>query len=168
MKLIIICLSFFAFQSICQSVHAYEGFRCVPSMRDTRFQVLVTEKTVELLVTSPMGYNFMPQFESPQSVFHQGFNKMQGEDLKALGDQFQFIWKKEGCQVDSKQFKISCLEPAALPVKDIKAYGLTTTEVVEKYGEDTYEKRKFRLSLEKGNMYFVSQQFEIRNCEVFH
>lgn len=149
------------------NLKAYEGFRCIPSMRDTRIQVLVQEKTVEVLVTNPMGYEFMPQFEPPGTAYNIAFNKMQAEDLKDLGDQFSYSWPKENCQVDSQNFKVTCQSEAQAAVKTVKAYGITTTEVTEKYEGDTYNKRKFRLSLEKDNMYFVSLFFDAKNCEAF-
>ena len=147
---------------------AYEGFRCIPSMRETRIQVLVQGEEIQFLVINAMGYDFMPQFDGPSSVFNISFNKMQGEDLKDLGDSFTFSWPKESCKLDSKHFTISCRSEAKALVKSVKSYGVTTTEVTEKYENETYEKRRFRLSLEKDNMYFVSLQFDTKFCEKFN
>ncbi|MBC7742394.1 MAG: hypothetical protein H7061_09365 [Bdellovibrionaceae bacterium] len=146
---------------------SYEGFRCVPSARSTRFQVLVQEAQIEILVTNPTGYSFMPQFDSGGTLFNISFNKMQAKDLEELSEQFAFTWPKDLCKVDSENFKVSCNGIATNLVKSIKAFGITTTEMTEKYEEDIYIKRKFRFSLEKDNMYFVSQEYDIKFCQKF-
>ncbi len=160
MKLIFTILFFLS-----STAFSYEGFHCVPSMRETRMQVLVQKDEVQVLVVNPSGYSFMPQFDGPNSVFNISFNKMQGEDLKELGDSFAFVWPKSSCQVDSQKFTISCRSEAKVSVKGIKSFGLTTTEVAETYEGETYEKRKFRISLEQSNLYFVTLQFDTKTCE---
>ena len=150
------------------NVNAYEGFRCFPSVKETRLQVLVQEKDIQILVVNGMGYDFMPQFDGPSSIFNIAFNKMQGEDLKSLGDSFTFYWPKESCKIDSENFTVNCRTEAATTVKDIKSFGLTTTEVTEKYDGQTSEKRKFRFSLEKDNIYFVSLEFNTSSCQKFN
>lgn len=147
---------------------AYEGFHCVPSLRDTRLQVLVQNDEVQVLVINPSGYSFMPQFEGPHSVFNISFNKMQGEDLKELGDSFFYSWPKESCKIDSEKFIVTCRSEAKTAVKGIKSYGISTSEIIEKYEDETYEKRKFRFSLEQSNLYFVTLQFEKKSCEKFN
>lgn len=150
------------------TLQAYEGFQCVPSLRETRLQILVQGEDINLTVTNAMGYDFMPQFDGPSSIFNISWHKMQGEDLKDLGDSFTFSWPKSSCQLDTENFKINCRSEAKALVKSVKSYGLTTTEVTERYEDDTYEKRRFRLSLEKVNMYFVSLEFNKQNCEKFN
>jgi hypothetical protein len=163
MKLLITSLILFT-----STAFSYEGFHCVPSMRETRMQVLVQNDEVQVLVVNPAGYEFMPQFDGPHSIFNISFNKMQGEDLKDLGDSFVFAWPKSACQIDSDKFTVSCRSEAKAAVKGIKSFGLTTTEVTEKYESETYEKRKFRLSLEQGNVYFVALQFDTKFCSKFN
>ncbi len=159
----------FIFFSLFYSVApAYVGFRCVPSMRESRLQVLEVSDEIQILVTNPMGYNFMPQFDGPSSTYNISFNKMQGEDLSSLGDSFSFSWPKESCKLDSAKFTLTCQSEAKQEFRSIKSYGFTTTEVTEKYNDVIYEKRKFRLSLEKVNMYFVTFQFDTKNCEKFN
>lgn len=162
MKLIFVALVLFS-----SGAFSYEGFQCVPSLRETRIQVLVQNDEVQMLVVNPSGYNFMPQFDGPNSVFNISFNKMQGEDLKELGDSFIFSWPKSACRVDSEKFIISCGGEAKVAIKGVKSFGITTTEVVEKHENETYEKRKFRLSLEKNNIYFVALQFDTKSCAKF-
>lgn len=147
--------------------HAYEGFRCIPSLRETRMQVLVGEKNVELRITNAGGYKFMPQFEGPTSVFNLAFHKMQGEDLSDLGDVFTYSWPKEKCQIDSKNFLFNCQGEATEKVAGINSFGISTTEILERYQGQVWEKRKYRLSVEKGNMYFVTFEFFTQNCEEF-
>lgn len=173
MKINLFIISFLVliFASQGYSAHAvvssFEGFRCIPSMRETRVQVLVQKDEVQLSITNPMGYDFMPQFDGAQSIFNFSFNKMQGEDLKDLGEFFTFSWLKESCKLDSENFTVNCRSQAQADVKGIQSFGLTTTEITEKYDGESYEKRKFRLSLEKGNIYFVSLEFDKKSCEKF-
>jgi hypothetical protein len=154
--------------SLASSAQAYEGFHCVPSARETHFQVLVQEKNIEVTVTNSMGYEMMPQFDGPSSIFNISFNKMQGEDLKDLGQFFTFTWPKADCKIDNELFTIQCRSEAQNTVKSVKSYGLTTTEVSEKYEDEKYEKRKFRFSLEKDNFYFVTLQFNVETCKKFN
>ncbi len=146
---------------------AVDGFRCVPSFRDTRFQVLKTEQKVEVLVTNPSGYKFMPQFDGPSSQFHVAFNEMQAKDLVGLGNVFTLKWPKENCKMDTSKFTLSCSGISEISVPGMKSYGLTTTGITETYESEIYEKRKFRISLEKENFYFVSLQFDTKTCEKF-
>lgn len=149
------------------SAFSYEGFHCIPSLRQTRIQVLVKEKNIELLVVNPDGYDFMPQFDSG-AKFSLAFNKMQAEDLKDFSDAFIYTWPREKCNLDASNFTVNCSGEAINKVQAIKSYGISTTEVTEKtHGGEIYEKRKFRLSAEKDNMYFVNLEFYKQNCESF-
>lgn len=158
---VLLCFASFA-------THAFEGFRCIPSLRETRMQVLVKENEVELRVTNAGGYKFMPQFDGPTSVFNLAFHKMQGEDLKELGDVFIYSWPKDKCQVDSKNFTINCQGEALQKIGAISSYGISTTEVLERHQGQVFEKRRFRLSVETGNFYFVSMEYFTQNCETFN
>jgi hypothetical protein len=144
---------------------AYEGFYCFPSFKSTRMEVLVKEDKVQLTVVNPMGYKFMPQFGSAGSVFNLSWFRMQGEDLEGLGDKYFFSWPREKCQIDSKNFLINCQGEAIEVVSDIKSFGLSTTEIIERYQGDVYEKRRFRQTLDKENIYFVDFEYHTRNCE---
>ncbi len=146
-------------------LNAYEGFRCIPSIRDTRLQVMVRDNQIEALITNGMGYEFMPQFEGPSSAYLISFNKMQAADLKDIGDMISLKWPKEKCTLDTEKFTLTCSGIAESSVKSIEGLGLTTTEITEKYETETYAKRKFRFSLHKDNYYFVSLVFDIKNCE---
>lgn len=157
---------FFSFNLRAQA-QPVDGFRCVPSFRDTRFQVLKTEQKIEVLVTNPSGYKFMPQFDGPSSQFHVAFNEMQAKDLVGLGNVFTLKWPKENCKIDTSKFTLSCSGSSEISVPGMKSYGLTTTEITETYESEIYEKRKFRISLEKENFYFVSLQFDTKTCEKF-
>jgi hypothetical protein len=150
------------------SSQAYEGFRCIPSLRQTRVQVLKKDKKIELMVVNPSGYDFMPQFDAAGSAFSISFNKMQAEDLKSLGDGFTYSWPEEKCKIDTDNLTVSCSGEAEGAVPAIKSYGLSTTEVTEKYEKDVYEKRRFRLSVENSNTYFVNLEFYKQNCEKFN
>lgn len=160
--LLIVCVL-----TVCTKIFAYEGFRCIPSVRETRLQVLVKDNVIQALVTNPMGYDFMPQFEGPSSKFNVSFNKMQANDLEDLSDSFHIEWPKENCKVDSNKFTLNCTSASVISISTMRSYGVTTTEVLEKYDNDIYDKRKFRFSLEKDNLYFVSLQFDIKTCEKF-
>jgi hypothetical protein len=155
------------FLFVAPSSFAYEGFRCAPSLRETRFQVLVKDQNVEIRVANPLGYKFMPQFSSPLSVFNLSFAKMQGEDLSGLGESFAFSWPREKCDLETDDLMITCQGEAQEMVNGIKSYGISTTEITEKYQREKFEKRRFRLSVEKENLYFVNLEFFKQNCEKF-
>jgi len=163
-KFVFVLVSFF----VVSVVQAYEGFRCFPSLRETRIQVLAQNDEIQVLVNNGAGYDFMPQFEGPNSVFNLSFNKMQGEDLKDLADSFTFAWPKDQCKLDTENFTVSCRSEAKASVKSVKSFGITTTEILEKYEDEKYEKRKFRMSLEKDNFYFVSLVFDTKSCSKFN
>ncbi len=146
---------------------AYEGFYCFPSFKSTRMEVLVKENKIQLTVVNPMGYKFMPQFSSAGSVFNLSWFRMQGEDLEGLGDRYFYSWPREKCELDSKNFLINCQGEAFEAVSDIKSYGLSTTEIIERYQGEDYEKRRFRQTLDKENIYFVDFEFHTKNCEAF-
>lgn len=146
---------------------AYEGFRCFPSFRETRLQILVKDDKIEALVTTPMGYQFMPQFDNPGSIYNLAFNKMQGEDLKSLGEQFLITWPKEKCKLNPEKFTVDCDGISEISKPEVKSYGLTTTAITETYAEAIYQKQRYRFSLEKDNFYFVALEFNAKSCEKF-
>lgn len=147
---------------------SFEGFHCVPALKQTRLQVLAKEDQIELLIINPMGYDFMPQFDLNRSSYLLKFDQMQADDLQNLGDVFTFKWPKSSCKIDTSNFTVNCTGEAESTVKDIKSYGLSTTEIIEKTTDSKYEKRRFRLNVEKGNLYFVNLEFLTSNCAVFY
>ncbi len=152
---------------VSQFGYTYEGFRCIPSLQQTRIQVVVVGKNIEILVVNPSGYEFMPQFDGSGSQYSLFFNRMQAEDLKELGDGFIFKWPKEKCSLSAENFEINCAGLATNQIGPIKSYGLTTTEITEKTNSAVYEKRKYRFSAEKDNLYFASLEFYKETCEKF-
>lgn len=101
------------------------------------------------------------------SQYSLAFNRMQAEDLKELGDGFIFKWPKEKCTLKSDNFEINCEGLAANQIGQIKSFGLSTIEITEKSNSGFYEKRKFRFSAEKDNLYFASLEFYKQTCEKF-
>lgn len=152
---------------ISQSSFAINGFRCNPSMKETRIQVIEKEGRVEVLVSTPMGYEFMPQFEAPMSAFNLDFFKMQAEDLRGLGDSFVYSWDLKNCILKASEFNVQCDGEIKNLTNDIGAFGISTSEITEKSNEMNSEKRKFRMIFEKDNIYFVSLVFDTKNCEIF-
>lgn len=152
---------------VSQIGYTYEGFRCIPSLRQTRIQVLVVGENIEILVVNPSGYEFMPQFDGSGTQFSLAFNRMQAEDLKELGDGFIFKWPKEKCTLKPENFEINCEGLATNQIGPIKSFGFTTTEITEKTNAAVYEKRKYRFSAEKDNLYFASLEFYKQTCEKF-
>jgi hypothetical protein len=149
------------------SANAYEGFYCFPSFRSTRMEVLVVEDKIQFTVVNPMGYKFMPQFSSSGSIYNLAFFRMQGDDLQDLGDRYVFSWPREKCQLESSKFLISCQGEALAPVGEVKAFGLSTTDIIERTLDQVYEKRRFRQTLDKDNIYFVDFEYHTMNCEKF-
>lgn len=147
---------------------AFDGFICNPSDRQTRVQFLEINDQIEIRVTNPAGYEFMPQFDGPVSKFSMGYQKFQYDSLEALGDIFTITWPKKSCALDSKKFNIKCGGDGQLSVKNIQANGIETIKVTEEYYFGTYESRKFRFSFNKeGSYLFSTLQFNIDNCKAF-
>lgn len=147
------------------SLSLASGFRCWPSVKDTGILVLEKNDIISISIENGMGYKFMPQFEGGSSLYSLDFFKMQGEDLSGLGDRFNFSWKKSNCELNTAQFNVSCSGESSNQVSDIKSYGLSTTEIIEKYSSGKSEKRRFRFSMEKINFYFVTLEFDLNTCE---
>lgn len=145
---------------------AADGFACVPqSGRETRVQFLKNENELELRITNPSGYEQMPQFEGPTSLLSLGLQKMQFSDLRAIDQVFITKWTLANCDYDFKNFTVHCNGKAIDPAADLKVLGLTTTEVREKYKDEIFEKRKYRISVEKNsNYYFVTLFFNNQTC----
>lgn len=162
-KIIVLLIMLFGMKS-----YSSEGFHCVPSLKQTRVQVLVKEGQIELLVINPMGYDFMPQFDLNRSSYLLKYDQMQADDLRNLGDVFTFKWPKSACKVDSNNFIVNCTGEAKGAVQDIKSYGLSTTEITEKNRDSIYEKRRFRLNVEKDNIYFINLEFLTSSCAAFN
>jgi hypothetical protein len=75
---------------------------CQQNPRDIRIELRADSTEVSILVFSPMGYDFLPMFESPASKQGLEHMKYQTEQLKALGDRFQVKWKRQDCEIDLK------------------------------------------------------------------
>lgn len=147
-------------------VSAVERFRCMPSLRQTHIYAEQTAENFKMIVTNPMGYDYMPQYEGPVAAAAVPIQKMQFEELKALGDQFVVTWPAKSCTINKTEKTVQCDGEATTGVADIKSYILTTSQITEKVRGDVYKKLRYRLGLEKdGNFYFVTFEFIDLNCE---
>ena len=163
MKLIII-LSLF----MVSMAQANSGFYCIPSLKQTGFQVVTDGKNITVRVTNPKGYDFMPQFEGPVAPQTVPLQKMQYEDLKSLGDSFTVQWPASSCQLDHVNKVIDCDGPASKKISDIESNLLSTTQITEKSRGQSYNKQKYRFTFTKdGNFYFVALEFYDLNCRSF-
>ena len=145
---------------------AKEGFYCIPSIRSTWIAVEKTADKVVLAVKNPMGYDYMPQFDGPVSPSMIPFQRMQFDDLKDLGDSFVVEWPVKSCEFNQAEKTVFCNGAATKKIATIKAYGLSTIQITEKYKDDTYQKNRYRFTFEKdGNTYFISLDFFSTTCE---
>lgn len=85
-----------------------------------------------------------------------------------LGDAFTFSWPKDKCELDSSNFTLNCQGEALQKVKSVASYGVSSTEITEKYQNESYKKRRYRLAVEKDNIYFVNLEYYTKNCEKFN
>lgn len=148
------------------AVHAKEGFYCIPSMKSTWIFVEKKADVVTIVVKNPMGYEQMPQFDGPTSQSSLPFQRMQFDDLKALGREFVLEWPAEQCEYNNKEKTIFCNGAATKKTAGIESYGLATVQITEKYKTETYQKNRYRFNFEKdGNIYFTSLDFFNSTCE---
>lgn len=141
------------------------GLRCIPSSRSTGLYITENNEMITLTVQNPMGIEFMPQFEGPLSIADLNFLKNQQEDTLHLGDQFSFSFKKSQCQTNFSNFQVDCDGPSENSLNQFKALSLSTTITREERKKEITFKRKFRLSIEKENIYFLTYEFNLINCK---
>lgn len=158
-------LFIFAFLTV-TVVKAKEGFYCIPSMKSTWIYVEKKSDVVVVSIKNPMGYQQMPQFDGPTAPSSLPFQKMQFDDLKALGDGFVLEWPVSQCEYNNAEKTLFCNGAATKKTAGIESYGLSTVQVTEKYLTETYQKNRYRINFEKdGNIYFSSLEFFKSTCE---
>ncbi len=153
------------------------GFRCIPSMKETRLQILQestkSDQGVVVRITNPMGFSMMPLLEGPVSQFQIPFLKMQAEDLQVLGDVFEIYWKKDQCQqLDWAKMRISCQGQGQLrlPVNSAKVTPMlmSSFSILEQAIDTETNFLKYRFVLEAaGNYYFVTLVYPAKSCASF-
>lgn len=140
-------------------------FGCYPSQKETRFQVLENEEEILVRFVNPRGYESMPQFDGPVSAEGISLLKWQIEGLKNIGNQIQFSWKKNNCQIEKEKQIINCDNKGNSSVSDIIPFSITTTEITEKIKLQESKKIKYRLVLEsQGNIFFPTIEFSQNFC----
>lgn len=144
-----------------------EGFACSADPRSSRLQVVWNDSQIRVNILNPSGYSMMPQMEGPLTQFLIPFFKMQAEDLQAIGDQIEFIWPREKCQVNARGnvFAMDCSGSVQSSVASgITASSLSSTSIEETSAQDVTKKMKYRFVLEQTNFYFVSLEFPLSSC----
>lgn len=141
------------------------GFYCIPSMKSTWIYVEKKIDVVTIVVKNPKGYDQMPQFDGPTSPVTIPFQKMQFEDLKALGDEFVLEWPIARCEYNNEEMTLFCNGVASKKSAGIESYGFNTIQITEKYKDQSYQKNRYRINFEKdGNTYFASLDFFTTTC----
>lgn len=130
---------------------------CQADPRDVSANLSWDKDQATLVVTSPMGYEALPQLEGPVSASMQGFLRMQTQDLQGLGDQFKIQWTRNRCALsEDDPWVLSCGPGELVGESGIRAIGISGAIETERRASGKYERWKLRLTMAKGNTYFVT------------
>lgn len=160
----------FALLLLVLPVHVFaKGLACMPDTHATRTQISWNEKEVVLRVENPMGYSHMPQMEAvgESSI---SFLKMQTEDLKKLGDFYEYHWDRSSCKMsDTDEWLISCqgLSHATQKDNDISSLGFTTARLEEQSLSGKQTSFRTRITFDSANIYFVTLPAPMEGCWKF-
>lgn len=152
-------ISFLALSALFASAPALaKTITCQPDPHEAQFMVSATDKEVIVKVINPMGYSYMPQMDTVNESSIP-FLKMQSDDLRGLGDSFEYHWAKESCSVDpTNEWFVTCngSVKAVDTANKIPALGFTTAKSDEKSLRTDQATYKVRLTFENNNIYFVT------------
>lgn len=161
-------LMVFAF--LCAPLSGFaKGVVCQPNRYSTHWMVSVQDKEVVLKILNPMGYTFMPQMESV-SESSVPFLKLQSQDLRGLGDFFEYRWPRQSCTVSEKDPSLVRCEGKVFALQTdnkIPSLGFTTARVSEDSLSGQQEYHRVRAIFEKENIYFVTVPTAVEYCRVF-
>lgn len=162
-------VGFFVMSLLCANVGNAKGIACQPNAHDTQWLISWNEKEVTLKVINPMGYAFMPQMETVgQSSIP--FLKMQSEDLKGLGDSFEYRWSRDNCTLGSPdEWLIEChgSVKSADQKNKIPSLGFTTSRLEEQSMNGKQSTYRARVLFESDNIYFVTIPTALDFCKRF-
>lgn len=142
---------------------------CWPNQRDTRFVVdnENSDNKYGFYITSPLGYDYLPQYQGPASASSLPFQKMQFDDLKSIGSSFKMIWSVDQCKY-TDSFNFICNGEVTTSDATIKGVSVVTTTVEERTNDQLYRKIRYRLGLVKnGNTYFVTLEYPLDRCQKY-
>ena len=146
-----------------------KGIACQPNPHDTQMMISWNEKEIILKVINPMGYSYMPQMETVgQSSIP--FLKMQSDDLKGLGDSYEYHWPREKCTIGSPdEWLISCQGSVnAVDQKNkIPSLGFTTSRLDETTLNGKQSTFRARMIFDQSNIYFVTLPIATEFCSRF-
>ena len=164
-KLLLLIISFFAAQiSFAKAI-----MMCWPSQRDTRFVVdnENSDNKYGFYITSPLGYDYLPQYQGPASASSLSFQKMQFDDLKSMGSSFKMIWTTDQCKY-TDNFNFICNGEVSTSDNSIKSVSVVTTTIDERTNDQLYRKIRYRFGLVKnGNTYFVTLEYPLDRCQKY-
>jgi len=139
---------------------------CQPDPHEAQFMISWNDKDVSLKVINPMGYSSMPQMDSvgESSI---PFLKMQSDDLRGLGDSFEYHWAKENCSFDTNdEWLMTCngSVKAVNPANKVQALGFTTAKLEEKSLRASQSTYRTRITFDNSNIYFVTIPSAMNFC----
>ncbi|QDK39089.1 hypothetical protein [Bdellovibrio sp. NC01] len=143
-----------------------KGIACHPNLHESQVQISWNENEVIMHVENPTGYSYMPQMETvgESSI---PFLKMQSEDLRKLGDTFEYKWSRKDCELgQTDEWLISC-HAESKSDNGITAYGFTTAKMTETSLNGKFETFRVRLILLQTNTYFVTIPTALEKCARF-
>lgn len=133
----------------------------------SRMNIRWDEKTVDVLVVNPRGFDWMPQMEAPFALRDLGLLKAQSDQLQGLGSEFEYAWKRESCEFSKDDgWLISCHAPVNAVGKDngVQAALFTTARIDEKSLSGAQSTLRLRFIFSNGGMYFVAIPFPLQAC----
>lgn len=140
------------------------GIFCQNDPRDIQAQLSWNDLSVSLRITSPMGYDYLPQLDAPVSASSAKFLKMQAEDLQALGDSFVIRWDRKACEIPEQPWLMHC-GPGKIDNNEIKSIGLSGILETQEQHFGMQRTWKLRLVLSHGNTYFMTIPFSRDFCK---
>lgn len=135
----------------------------------SRMKVSWDDNGVTVRVTNPRGFDWMPQMEAPFALRDYGLLKMQSDQLKGLGSEFEYTWKRENCEFSpANPWLVSCHARVNSngPDNGVKGALFTTAQIDETSLSGQQSTLRLRFIFDNGGLYFVAIPFPMQFCQL--
>lgn len=131
-------------------IHA-KGMVCQDNPRNVRIEVEIHDAKLQLRVWSPLGYQYLPQFEGPFSASQIPWMQYQTKQLSVLGDRFKVTWPLENCHYQvgptKRDTRIECNGPSESSAPEVEFYTLNISSLNEISFARDFSTRRFRTTV---------------------